>query len=411
MNHLHRQTFDVIIVGAGPAGSSCALMLSGKGLKIAVIDKAVFPRDKICGDALSPDVINQLQRMDVDLPESLLQAVPKTDVGGIRFVAPNLKHLDVHFTNPKHPTAAGYITKRFDFDHFLFREIKDLPDVSVFQGQQVLRLENTENEVTVHTNKATLSARMLVGADGANSVVSRQLAGHTVDRDHYCAGVRQYFAGVDDLHPSDCIELHFYKELLPGYFWIFSLPDGQANVGIGMLSSEVSRQRINLKDTLTDIIQHHPNVKDRFRNARPLETVKGFGLPIGSRKVNCSGKGFLLAGDAACLIDPFTGEGIGNAIRSGRIAANHLLSAFEQQRFDAAFHLGYDREIYRKMWTELRVSRSMQKLLKYPGIFNFLVNKASKNESVRTLLTSMLSNIDLRKELQKPSFYTRLIFR
>ncbi|WPP49245.1 NAD(P)/FAD-dependent oxidoreductase [Catalinimonas niigatensis] len=411
MNTTKHDDFDVIIVGAGPAGCICALQLAGKGLKIALIERAVFPRDKICGDALSPDVINQLKLIDVSLSQGFLQSVRKKDVNSIRFVAPNYKHLDFHFTNPNHPASAGYIAKRLDFDNFLFNQIKGLGDITIFEDHQVEQLENLENEVLVRTDKRRFSASIVVGADGAQSVVNRQLTNNKVDRDHYCAGVRQYFEGIDELHQTDCIELHFYKELLPGYFWIFSLPNGQANVGIGMLSSEVSRQKINLKEKLTDIIQHHLHVKHRFKDAKPLEAIQGFGLPIGSRKVACSGHRFLLLGDAASLIDPFTGEGIGNAIRSGRIAADHLLKAFEQKRFDADFNIRYDREIYRRMWTELRVSRSMQKMLKYPGIFNFLVNKAQKNESVRTLLTSMLNNTDLRKELRKPSFYTKLIFK
>lgn len=411
MNTTAQHDFDLIIVGAGPAGCICALQLAGKGLKIALLESATFPRDKICGDALSPDVINQLKLIDVNLSRRFLQSVRKKDVNRMRFVAPNGKPLDFHFTNPKHPDAAGYIARRFDFDYFLFRQLEGLEDVTVFQEHKVTRLETSAEAVKVHTDKLSFSARLVVGADGANSVVNRQLARNKVERDHYCAGVRQYYEGVDDLHQTDCIELHFYKELLPGYFWIFALPNGQANVGIGMLSSEVSRQRLNLKEKLTDIIQHHDNVKHRFVNARPLEAIQGFGLPIGSRKVKCSGDRFLLLGDAASLIDPFTGEGIGNAMRSGRIAADHLTQAFAQNRFDADFNIRYDREIYRRMGTELRVSRSMQKMLRYPGIFNFLVNKANKNASVRTLLTSMLNNTDLRKELRKPSFYTRLIFK
>lgn len=145
--------------------------------------------------------------------------------------------------------------------------------------------------------------------------------------------------------------------------------------------------------------------------ANPLETVQGFGLPIGSRKLPCSGERFLLLGDAASLIDPFTGEGIGNAIRSGRVAAKHLIKAFAHNRWDASYHKSYDKEIYNRMWTELRVSRAMQKMLRYPRLFNMIVNKANKNESIRMLLASMLTNLDLRQELRKFSFYTSLLFK
>ncbi|HBY67892.1 MAG TPA: geranylgeranyl reductase, partial [Flavobacteriaceae bacterium] len=119
-----------------------------------------------------------------------------------------------------------------------------------------------------------------------------------------------------------------------------------------------------LKQKFTELIENHPNLKSRFKNAKPLETIKGFGLRLGSKKKQLSGDHFLLLGDAANLIDPFTGEGIGNAIRSGRIAAEHIKKAFKERRFDADFNKKYDTNIYQAMWNELRVSKSLQNLLK-----------------------------------------------
>jgi len=111
------------------------------------------------------------------------------------------------------------------------------------------------------------------------------------------------------------------------------------------------------------------------------------------------------------LIDPFTGEGIGNAIRSGRIAADHLIKSFDNQQFDSNYNKHYDKVIYQKMWKELRVSRALQKLLQYPKLFNFVIKKANTNSSVRTLLSSMLTDVNLKKELLKPGFYLKLFFR
>ena len=318
--------YDLAIVGAGPAGCTCALLLAGKGMNVALIDKAIFPRDKICGDALSPDVINQLHLIDKKLAERFLTTLTKKAANGIRFIAPNFKALDIQFTNPAYPASAGFIAKRLEFDNFLFDQVKQDPGITIFQGQPVKKLERLDDEVRIATTDQTILAKMVVGADGANSVVKRKFGINKIDKEHYCAGVRQYFEGVANLENHENIELHFYRELLPGYLWIFSLPNGQANVGIGMLSSEISKRKINLKDMLSDLIHHHPNLKERFMQANPLETVQGFGLPIGSRKLPCSGERFLLLGDAASLIDPFTGEGIVNAIRSGRVAAKHLLT-------------------------------------------------------------------------------------
>ncbi len=275
------------------------------------------------------------------------------------------------------------------------------------KSQKFLRKTQT---IKLTGKKRCYSAKFVIGADGANSIVNRQLAKNEIDKNHHCAGLRQYFENVSGFHPQNHIELHFYKDLLPGYFWIFPLADNKANVGLGMLSSEVAQKNINLKEKLQDIIQNHPNVRERFKNAVPLEEIKGFGLPIGSQKKKLSGNRFLLLGDAANLIDPFTGEGIGNAIRSGRIAAEHCLRAFSENKFNAEFNKKYDREIYKKMWPELRIGRSLQKMLKYPWLFNFLVKKANKNEALQQLLTSMLDNVDLKKELLKPRFYVRLLF-
>ncbi len=401
-------SYDVVIVGAGPAGCAAAYQLAGKGIKIAVIDKATFPRDKICGDALSADVINQFYRMDPGLAMKFESFAEKQGVNGVRFYAPNSSKLDMDFQNPNHDKAAGYVAKRSDFDRFWFNQITRLEGVSIFLEQEIKDIETTEKEISVETRSGGFVAKILLAADGAQSICRRLLTSDSIEKDHHCAGLRQYYQNVD-FPEGQRIELHFYKELLPGYFWIFPLPNNQANVGLGILSSVVSKKRLNLKSKLEEVIANHPHLSSRFKNATPLEEPKGFGLPIGSKKRVISGDRFLLLGDAASLIDPFTGEGIGNAIRSGRLAAEHVAMAMAENDFSAKFNQHYDQLVYSKMWKELRVSRSMQNLLKYPQLFNFIVRKANNNQSIRTLLTSMLDNIDLKQELVRPRFYWKLL--
>ncbi|MGM0582439.1 MAG: NAD(P)/FAD-dependent oxidoreductase [Bacteroidota bacterium] len=405
-----RHDFDLIIVGAGPAGFACAYQLRNQNLKIALIDQATFSRDKICGDALSADVVNQLYRMDETLGEKFESYAQKIDSHGVRFVAPNHSFLDINYQNPNHGKAAGYISKRVDFDYFLFQQIENQSNIVIFQGEKVLDITRKANGIELLTDQRGLSAQMIIGADGAHSIVNRKLGSIKVEKDHYCAGIRQYYEGITGFHADQHIELHFYKELLPGYFWIFPLPNGLANVGLGMLSSEVSKKKLDLKKELGKLIESKADLKERFKNATALEKPQGFGLPIGSKKRPISGDRFLLLGDAASLIDPFTGEGIGNALRSGRIASGFITKAFENQEFNSIYLKQYDRMVYHKMWNELRISRKIQKLLRYPKLFNFVVNKANHNSSVRTLLTSMLDNIDLKKELVKPGFYVKLLF-
>ena len=150
---------------------------------------------------------------------------------------------------------------------------------------------------------------------------------------------------------------------------------------------------------------------DRFRDAKPLETAKGYGLPLGSKKRKISGDRFLLLGDAASLIDPFTGEGIGNAIRSGRVAANHIIGAFRVNDFSASFNTAYDKEIYTRMWPELKVSRALQNLCRYPRLFNSVVRKANKSQYIHDLLIDALAHSKKKKSLLHPSFYYHLLFK
>lgn len=404
------ELYDVIIIGAGPAGCACAYQLSGNGLKVAIIEKDVFPRDKICGDAMSPDVVNQFYRMNPELGEKFKQFPSKRASDGIRFFAPNHELLDVSFSKSQFTDKPSFIVKRIDFDHFFFKQIEGLPDIDIHQQHKVKTIESNNDFVSVETDKTSIKGKIIIGADGANSIVKRQLDKNKIDRNHHTAGLRQYFENVTGFDDRSHIELHFYDDIIPGYFWIFPLPNNQANVGMGMLSNEVSNRKINLKERLADIIENHPNVKDRFKNAKPLENIKGFGLPMGSKKRACSGNRFLLLGDAAGLIDPFSGEGIGNAMRSGRVAAEHLLKGIEMNRFDAEFNKRYDKEIYAKMWNEFRFSRFLQKLLKYPKLFNFLLNKGNKSKSARMLLASIIDNRDFKKSLVSPSFYRKILF-
>ncbi|MEQ8517977.1 MAG: geranylgeranyl reductase family protein [Cytophagales bacterium] len=400
--------YDVIIIGAGPSGTIASMLLSGKGLRIALLEKSVFPRDKICGDALSADVVNQLYKIDEYLGENFVKNVKKQNSAGVTFIAPNKKKLEIPFLNPLTPNSGGFISKRLDFDNFLFEQAASKSDIEIHQNIRILEIADEKEFISVRCADQHFKSKIVLGADGANSVVRKYLSKNKIERKHHSAGVRQYYENVKGFNDGKHIELHFYKELLPGYFWIFPLTENKANVGLGILSSTVAEKKINLRSKLKEIIESDPELRNRFSEAKPLEKVQGFGLPIGSKKRVISGNRYLLLGDAAALIDPFTGEGIGNAIRSARIATWHVQNCFRENKFDAKFNLNYDREIYKRMWNELRLGRSLQMLLKYPGLFNFIVNRAEKNESVRTLITSMLDDIDLKKELIKPSFYFKL---
>jgi flavin-dependent dehydrogenase len=226
---------------------------------------------------------------------------------------------------------------------------------------------------------------------------------------HHCAGLRAYYTGVRELHPQNFIELHFLPDFLPGYLWIFPLPDGAANVGVGMLTSEVSRQRINLRERLHELLTTHPKLRERFAGAKAEGPVRGFGLPLGSKRRSLSGDAYLLLGDAGSLIDPFSGEGIGHAMISGRHAADWATRALAADNTSAAFLKGYDAAVYRRLGKELRLSYGMQRLLRWPSLFSFVANRAARNPALAETLSAMFLDLDLRERLRQPSFYLRLL--
>ena len=409
---------DVLILGAGPGGAATALFLAKENIPCIVVDKAVFPRDKICGDALSGKVVEILNRYDRSFVEKLSLDPIQLNCWGVTFVAPNLEELSIPFrnkpkkTDEKREIAPGFITKRYNFDHFMVNEVKKHAGVNLMEGVEIDQFVKTPEGFTCSDKSGNyiIHAKLVIDGSGAHSQFAKKIGKLEVEKEHHCAGLRVYYKGVTGIKEGNYIELHFLKDFLPGYFWIFPLADGQCNVGVGMRSDYVGKKRINLKTELNNIIQKYPQLSERFKNAEPVDDIRGYGLPLGSKKRAISGDNYMLIGDAASLIDPFTGEGIGNAILSGYTAAQQAKEAIEIKNFSGTALKKYDEAIYRRLGDELSLSYRMQKLVKYPWLFNFVVRKANRNKVLRETIMVMFEDIDIRDRLRKPSFYFKLLF-
>lgn len=406
---------QICIIGAGPGGATAALQLAKLGIECIVADKAVFPRDKICGDGLSGKVAAILDKIDPEIIKKFQQEPYKQNSFGILFTAPNRQPVPVPFSlnyqKNKH-NSRGFVSKRIDFDHFLIQQIRQQQKITLLENAHIVTHTLTPNGYTLKDEKEDLSihAQMLIVANGAHSRFAKETGGISMDPNHHIAGIRAYYNNVKGLHEDGFIELHFLKNVLPGYFWIFPLPNGSANVGLGMHSSILHRQKINLKKLLLEIIETDPILKNRFTGATPQGGIDGYGLPLGSKRRKLYGNRYVLIGDAASLIDPLTGEGIGNAMYSGFYAANIAAKAVEHHNFSENFLQQYQNDIDRVLGAELKMSTTLQKLASRPWLFNLLMNKAAKSAELRNLLTAMFAEIDVRKKLANPLFYLKLIF-
>ena len=186
------------------------------------------------------------------------------------------------------------------------------------------------------------------------------------------------------------------------------MPNGRANVGIGMLSRAVKRGDVRLKALLDEVVAL-PRFRDRFAGARRTGAVKGWGLPLGSRPRPMAGDGWMLVGDAANLIDPFTGEGIGNAMVSGDLAAQWAAKAASAGDASSALLKGYEAEVLALLRQELRLSHTMQRLGNWTWLLNTVIRKAARSPELARFISGMFESLDDRRQLASPLFYLRIL--
>ncbi len=327
------QRYDVVISGAGLAGCSAALSLARQGLRVALLDKACFPREKICGDGVTAASTELLEEMGVlemlrQRPGSL------TEFRGATFVSPGGTVVQGRILRNGHLSGSSYVIPRMVLDDSLVSRVKEHSSITFLDKTTVTGLVMDGDRARgVATSAGEFCGRIIIAADGAYSPIAKQLDLWNRDKRQQGFAMRAWFSGVEGL--GDSIELCYDKAMLPGYGWIFPAGGQRANVGVFLLPRFTDQR--STKRLFESFVKENAFAAARLKNAvMEPGSLKSWPLPFGSFAGRRGRGNVLLVGDAGSFIDPLTGEGIYYALKTGRYAAEAVANALERNDESAA---------------------------------------------------------------------------
>lgn len=387
---------DVIIIGAGPAGLATALGLARSGLSILVIDKETFPRDKVCGGGLGSRSVRVLRDL---LPENPLP-FPTLPILGFTVTTPDLKEYVYQQGDSSDKARLGVTIHRTDLDGALLEEVLKTGKIRFKPETEALSFEPDGLGVTIQTNTISLRAKMVVIADGAHSRLADKVAAAPFDRSTDAIALRGIFKGVAPDQSGDMVHFYFFRDVFPGYFWLFPLPNNLWNAGIYLPLRFKHQKTQNLNRLFFDLLQENSVLAGRFQDAVLTGRIESDVLPLAKTGRRFSGDRWLLAGDAAALVDPLAGEGIANALMSGQLAANHIQKAFDADDFGAAFNSRYDELLLVKLSHEFK---SRHRLINFfgtkPRLFSILFKQLARSNAFQRLMIKILYNKTVKGRL------------
>ena len=344
---------DALVVGGGPAGSAAAIVLARAGKSVAVVDKSTFPRDKCCGDGLTTLALRELEHLG--MPSSDIPSF--TEIDGARLRSPGGRE----FTIPL-PTTGTYaaVARRLDLDASLLDHARQV-GAQVLEGVAVTGAHQDGDGTHIELDGiGRVNPSFVIAADGMWSTVRRELGLTPENYRGEWHAFRQYGQGATGVAKDELI-VWFERDLLPGYAWSFPLGNGEVNIGFGMLRGEILSGK-KMANIWRDLLER-PHIREALGDGFTLiDRHTAWPIPARVGEMPLSAGSVLFTGDAAAATDVLTGEGIGQALLTGRLAAEAIISGGPATSVAAA----YERAVKGELVADHRMSVRLGKVLGSP---------------------------------------------
>jgi len=398
---------DVVVVGAGPAGSTTAYYLASCGLDVVLLEKTAFPREKVCGDGLTPRAVKELLAMGIE---------PTAENGwlrnrGLRIIGGGSR-LELPWPDLASYPDYGLVRTRLDFDQILaatarkagvrlFERTPASEPVLDAAGRIVGVVARTTEDDGSNGPQVSFLAPLVVAADGNSSRLS--LAMGLAKRDDRPMGVavRTYYTSPRD--KDDWLEswLELWHDtdtgdraLLPGYGWIFGVGDGTVNVGLGILDSSAAFGTVDYRELLRTWVESTP-VEWGLREPNRTQPIRGAALPMGFNRTPHYTRGLLLVGDAGGMVNPFNGEGIAYAMESGRLAADAIVQAHGRPTAAASERAlrAYPEALKQAHGGYYTLGRVFVKLIGHPEVMKLATRHGLPHPALMRFTLKLLANL------------------
>jgi geranylgeranyl reductase family protein len=390
---------DVIVVGAGPSGATTAFYLAQSGLDVLLLEKSRFPREKVCGDGLTPRAVKTLVGMGISVSEQDGWVRNK----GLRVIGAG-KRLELPWPELASYPGYGLVRTRLDLDETLARRAQQagarlLEGVTVtgpVRDERSGRIAGVAAKAADGGDERTYRARVVVAADGNSSRLSVAMGLRKRDDRPLGVAVRTYYRTRrhDDDYLESWLDLWDGDRLLPGYGWIFGMGDGTSNVGLGLLNTSAAFGNTDYHALLRKWLEGMP-AEWGFTEENRTQPIRGAALPMGFNRTPHYYQGLLLVGDAGGMVNPFNGEGIAYAMESGEILARTVVQALARSRRVETERVlaGYPHALSQAYGGYYALGRTFVKLIGKPTLMRVATKHSMGRPALMRFALKLLANL------------------